>query len=402
MTKTWTAITLMQFVEEGKVRLDDPVRAYLPAFRVADADVSARVTLRHLLNHTNGIEESYGDPGDGDDVYERMVANIAAAPQVFAPGETHGYSAALGYAILARVMEVVDGRSWDEIIRARLFRPLGLTSTSSLRRDVDLVRAATGHVVRSASEGPVVAPVQYLPRAYGPGGNISATARDVLAMAALFLNGGRTPAGTPVISPEGLREMTASRVPVPDPFPFGPWWGLGIIVADWQGETVYAHDGSTIGQSARLRILPGRNLAIAMLTNGGPSDHLYREAFNVILAELGAPMVPDLPAPDRDLVLDPAHYVGTYERPGSRYEVDAPDGTLRLTLVRDAGHARASGQPVRTAYDLLPIDRTHFLLSPDDPLEDPQTAAIYSGRDGATRFLHTNCRAHPNVPDGRQ
>src|SRR5215471_15991482 len=92
MTKTWTALAFMQLVDEGKVDLDEPVRTYLPDFSVADPEVSARVTPRHLLNHTNGIEEDYGSPGEDADVYERMVAQIEAAPQVFPLGSTHGYS----------------------------------------------------------------------------------------------------------------------------------------------------------------------------------------------------------------------------------------------------------------------------------------------------------------------
>ena len=126
MTKTWTALAFMQLVDEGKVGLDEPVRTYLPGFKVADPEVSAKVTPRHLLNHTNGIEEDFGDPGEDDDVYERMVDNIASAPQVHPLGYTHGYSAALGYAILARIMEVIDGKRWDAIMKDRLFDPLGL------------------------------------------------------------------------------------------------------------------------------------------------------------------------------------------------------------------------------------------------------------------------------------
>jgi CubicO group peptidase (beta-lactamase class C family) len=83
MTKTWTALAFMQLVDEGRVDLDEPVRTYLPGFTVADPKVSAEVTPRQLLFHTNGIEEAYGDPGEDDDVYERMVGNIADAPQVF-------------------------------------------------------------------------------------------------------------------------------------------------------------------------------------------------------------------------------------------------------------------------------------------------------------------------------
>ena len=400
MSKTWTALAFMQLVDEDKVSLDEPVRSYLPGFKVADPAVSAGLTARHLLNHTNGIEEAYGDPGEGDDAYERMVANCADAPQVFPLGETHGYSAALGYAILARIMEVVDREWWDAIMKARLFDPLGLTSTSSRREDVERDRAATGHVMRSLDEGPIVAPVPYLPRLYGPGGNVSSTARDVLTMAHVFLNGGTAPNGGRILTPASLREMMQSRVPVPDPYMFGPEWGLGLIVCDWHGETVYAHDGSTIGQNARLRILPDRGMAIVVLTNGGPREGFHRRVVNEILTDLGGATVPDLPQPDPRLSLDVARYEGVYERPGARYEVRAIGSALELTFVRDPWQARVSGRPERTTYELLPIDDSHFLMPPRHPLEDAQTVAIYGSANGVAKYLHTNCRVHPRVSSG--
>ncbi len=373
MTKTWTALAFMQLVDEGKFGLDEPVRTYLPGFKVADPEVSAKVTPRHLLNHTNGIEEDFGDPGEDDDVYERMVDNIASAPQVHPLGYTHGYSAALGYAILARIMEVIDDKRWDDILKDHLFDPLGLTGTSSWREQVDQDRAATGHLIRSLEEGPIVSPVAYLPRAYGPGGNVNSTAREVLTMAHVFLNGGKAPNGTRIVSAEAIREMMESRVPIPDPYMFGP------------------------GQSARLRILPDSNLAISMLANGGPRDSFYRKVFNAILADFGAVTIPDLPKPDPTLKLDLSKYEGAYERPGARYEVEAEGGKLSLTFVLNPMQAHVLGKPERIKYELLPIEETHFLMPSDDPLEDKQTVAIYDFKNGAAQYLHTNCRVNPRV-----
>jgi CubicO group peptidase (beta-lactamase class C family) len=397
MTKTWTALAFMQLVDEGKVGLDEPVRTYLPSFKVADPEVSAKVTPRHLLNHTNGIEEDYGDPGEDDDVYERMVDNIASAPQVHPLGYTHGYSAALGYAILARIMEVIDGKRWDDIMKDRLFDPLGLTSTSSWREQVDQGRAATGHLIRSLEEGPIVSPLGYLPRAFGPGGNINSTAREVLTMAHVFLNEGKAPNGTRIVSTEIIREMMECRVPIPDPYLLGSEWALGLTVYHWHGETVYAHDGSTVGQSARLRILPDSNIAITMLANGGPRDSFYRKVFNAILAKLGAVTIPDLPKPDPTLELDLSKYEGAYERPGARYEVEAEGGKLSLTFFLNPMQAQFLGKPERIKYELLPISETHFLMPSDDPLEDTQTVAIYDFKNGVAQYLHTNCRVNPRV-----
>jgi CubicO group peptidase (beta-lactamase class C family) len=395
MTKTWTALAFMQLVDEGNVDLDEPVRTYLPGFTVADPETSARVTPRHLLYHTNGIEEAYGDPGEDDDVYERMVENIADAPQVFPLGHTHGYSAALGYAILARILEVHDDKPWDDVMRDRLFDPMGLTSTNSWHEQVDETRMATGHLIRSLEEGPIVTPVDYLPRAFGPGGNITSTTREVLTMAHVLLTGGTAPNGQRIISTERIREMMRSRVPVPDPYMFGPEWALGLIVCDWHGETVYATDGSTIGQNARLRLLPDSNTAIAMLTNGGPRESFYRKVFNEILTDLGTATIPDLPAPDATLNLDLSRYEGVYERPGTRYEVSAEGGKLCLTLALDPMQAAFLQKPDRIRYDLLPVSQTHFLMPPADLLEDTQTVAIYDFTNGPARYLHTNCRVNP-------
>ncbi|MCZ1010720.1 serine hydrolase domain-containing protein [Streptomyces lydicus] len=395
MTKTWTALAFMQLVDEGRVDLDEPVRTYLPGFTVADPGTSARVTPRHLLQHTNGIEEAYGDPGEDEDVYARMVENIADAPQVFPLGHTHGYSAALGYAILARILEVHDGAHWDDVMRRRLFDPMGLTSTNSWHEQTDEARAATGHLIRSPEEGPIVTPVRHLPRAFGPGGNITSTSRDVLAMAHVLLNNGTAPSGRRIVSAESVREMLCSRVPVPDPHAFGPAWALGLIVGDWHGETVYATDGSTIGQNARLRILPDSNTAIAMLTNGGPRENFFHTVFNEILTGLGMVTIPDLHAPDSTLNLDLPRYEGVYERPGARYEVSAEDGKLYLTLVLDPMHAEFLQKPDRIRYELLPVSETHFLMPPADPLEDTQTVAIYDFTNGVAQYLHTNCRVNP-------
>jgi CubicO group peptidase (beta-lactamase class C family) len=384
MTKTWTALAFMQLVDEGKVSLDEPVRTYLPGFRVADAGVSALVTPRHLLFHTGGIEEDFGDPGEGDDVCERMVAGIAGAPQVHPLGHTHGYSAALGYAILARIMEVVDGKRWDDVMRDRLFVPLGLTDTGTLPRP-----GATGHLIRSLDEGPFVSPIDHLPRCYGPGGNLTSTAREVLTMARVLLDGASSPA---------IREMMHSRVAVPDPYLFGPEWALGLIVCDWNGTTVYASDGSTIGQHARLRILPSMNLAIVLLANGGPREPFYKEAFGPVLASLGAPAIPPLPAPSAAVSLDVSRYVGSYGRPGIGFSVTAEDGRLFNTVSIDPWQAEFMGRAASTTYDLLPVSPTHFLMPPAHPLEDTQTVALYDFVDGRAQYLHTNCRVHPRTP----
>jgi CubicO group peptidase (beta-lactamase class C family) len=398
MSKTWTALTALHFVEDGLIELDEPVRTYLPGFTVADPQVSARVTPRHLLCHTHGIEEVFGAPGEGDDVYARCVDIVASAPQAHPLGRTMSYSPALGYAILARIMEVLDGKRWDDVMHERLFDPLGLTSTSSRRDQVDQGRAATGHLVRSLEEGPFVTPVGYLPRVFGPGGNISSTVREVLLMAQLFLTGGQARNGAQIVSAASARQTMRPQIAIPDPYSFGYAYGLGLMLFDWHGAPVYGHDGNTIGQGAYLRILPDAHIALAMLTNGALRDSFYKQVFNEILTALGMVTIPDVPEPARALELDLSQYEGRYERPGgSRYTVSAIGGQLAVTTHLDPMQAAVLRRPTSITRALLPISDTQFLMPTDDPLEDTQTMAIYDFEDGRARYLHHGLRAHPRA-----
>ncbi|HBM88203.1 MAG TPA: serine hydrolase, partial [Rhodobiaceae bacterium] len=74
ITKLYTTVLVLQLVEEGLLTLDDPIRKWLPDFKVGDAETSAKVTLRHLLTHTSGIDGDYFvDAGRGEDRIEKFV-----------------------------------------------------------------------------------------------------------------------------------------------------------------------------------------------------------------------------------------------------------------------------------------------------------------------------------------
>jgi CubicO group peptidase (beta-lactamase class C family) len=110
ITKVYTATAVMQLVEQGLTTLDTPVVEIVPEFRVADAEVTARVNLRHLLAHTSGIN---GDPtidaGRGDDCLARFVEGCAGVTQCHPLGDRFSYCNA-GYSILGRVIERLTGR----------------------------------------------------------------------------------------------------------------------------------------------------------------------------------------------------------------------------------------------------------------------------------------------------
>src|SRR4051794_5852658 len=127
--KTYTATAMMRLVEQGKVDLDAPVRTYLPEFKLRDEDVAARVTVRHLFNHTAGWEGDMMDnTGDGDDAIEKYVAKMVKLQQVSPLGETVSYNNA-ALSVAGRIIEKITGTTYEQAIRDLLLIPLGMDQT---------------------------------------------------------------------------------------------------------------------------------------------------------------------------------------------------------------------------------------------------------------------------------
>jgi CubicO group peptidase (beta-lactamase class C family) len=333
VTKVWTATVLMRLIEQGRVELDTPVISVLPGFRVADAGTSERVTLRHLLTHTSGIDgDFFHDTGRGDDCLERYVTACAGLEQVHPLGTTMSYCNT-GYAVLGRVVEVLTGIRWDDALRELLVDPLGLTHTQTLAEEVLRYRAALGH--ETGADGVLrPAAIWGLPRSLGPAGTVNATAADVLGVARLHLAGGLAPDGTRLLTQASVAAMRVPQVEVPSPRGKGDRWGLGWALFDRGG--LCGHDGATIGQRACLRVAPGAGVAVVALANADSAGTLLTEITDGMLQELiglpaAAPLVPpvDPPAPDP---ADLRRWTGVYERTAVRFEAVLRDGALVLRV----------------------------------------------------------------------
>src|SRR5690606_40245912 len=124
--KVWTTVLLMQLVEEGELDLDAPVRTVLPDLTLADEKVAVELTTRHLLTHTSGIDgDLFTDTGRGDDAVEKYVASLASAALLHPLGRGWSYCNS-GFVIAGRIVEVLRGAPWDQVLRERIVTPLGL------------------------------------------------------------------------------------------------------------------------------------------------------------------------------------------------------------------------------------------------------------------------------------
>src|SRR4051794_20469999 len=131
ITKLLTATLVLQCVDDGLVDLDDPVRKHLPAFRLAAGTDADRVTVRHLLGHSSGIDagDLFVDVGDDDGCLAAYVELVADAGLLFEPGRWMSYNNA-GFVLAGRLVEEVRGEPWDVVARRRVVDPLGMEATS--------------------------------------------------------------------------------------------------------------------------------------------------------------------------------------------------------------------------------------------------------------------------------
>ena len=414
ITKIWTATMIMQLVDEGLLSLDTTVSEVLPGPRLGTADVGGQVTVRHLLTHTSGIDgDIFTDTGRGDDCVERYVGLLAEVPSVFTPGATYSYCNS-GYVLLGRIIEVIDGQSWDESLRGRLTGPLAATQTVTLPEEAILRRAAVGH---QRCGTPVH--VWGLPRSIGPAGLITATAGDLLTFARLHLDGGVTADGKRLLSGSAVTAMQSACAAIPEFSAPGSAVGLGWRLSRWGNRTIVGHDGDTIGQSAYLRIDPEAGIAACLLTNSAESETLYREVFSEVFGDLTGVTMPPPPRPADGVpgsgsgpeasevagmdgapgATDLERYAGHYERTSRRFDVSVRDGRLAMELTMTGNLAALVGAEPEDLllYPAAPADSagTRFVLRSGD--DEPWAPVSFGQLADGTPYLYMSGRVAPRT-----
>lgn len=382
ITKVWTATLILQLVDEGRLGLDDPVSEHLDTVLSEPS-----VTVRHLLSHSSGIDgDAFTDTGRGDDAVARFARATAATRPVFRPGASMSYSNA-GYVLLGRVVELLEGRTWDACVHERLVRPLGLVTAGTLPEQALLHAPAVGHLPVDGRLQPVER--WQFPRSVGPGGALHGTARDQLVFARAHLEDVRG-AGR-LLTAESAQQSTSAQVAVPDPYLLGSHWGLGWCLSSWDGTPVLNHDGATYGQFAFLRALPEHDLVVCLLTNGGPARALFQDLVGEVVRDLAGVELPRLPEPrSKPPDVDTAGWCGVYARRSARFEVtNAHNGGLQLRACYKGPLAELLGTD--TTRRLVPFDAGTALVETGPSAWVPVVFHEVDGHD----FLHTRGRASP-------
>ena len=296
LTKPVTTVAILMLIEEGKVRLTDPVSRFIPAFGEMTVAVtpartvaaSRPITIRDLLTHTSGIVSPARIPTDSGATLADYIPRFAKEPLEFQPGSHWTYSNTVAFDMLARVVEVASGETYDRFLRDRIFAPLGMNDTAHVLTDAQKQRLATRYDVAPDGLRKNVRATD-TPMYFGGGWGLNSTALDYYRFAQMLLNKGELD-GKRLLSRRAVELMESAHIPdtLPGRTP-GTAWGLGVrVITDAGRAGVWLSNGSfgwTGASGTHFWIDPTENL-VAVLMAAAPAPNLKPDFETAVMQSL--------------------------------------------------------------------------------------------------------------------
>ncbi len=337
ISKSFTAIALLQLQEAGRLDVHSPVQCTLPWFQVPPGPgLEGRagmelITLHHLLTHTAGIVTGTDFSTEGR--YE--VWSLRHTEATTPPGTFFHYSN-VGYKALGVVLEDMLARSYGEIVDERIFRPLSMEASEAVITHDTRRRLAVGYEAlyddRPFHRTLPLAPAPWLETGTGDG-SIASTPADMAAYVRLLLNRGQGPEAR-LLSETSYRLLAGRHVPLPEgEGECGEFYGYGLGVVQEDGHTIVSYGGAMVGYYAAIAADMEAGLGAAVLCNGpGEPMAVARQALRLARwAEEGRDLPPSSPIePGR--VDNAGEYAGAYRSGEHQIEVVAQGTELALYL----------------------------------------------------------------------
>lgn len=294
-SKLFTGTAISQLVEENKLKLDDPVRQYLPNFRLYDSTSTRLLTVRDLLSHHFGTKTFQGDFTFWNSNLSR--AEILQKVRYLKPTgpfrQQYGYS---NYGFLAAgevIPAATGGTTWQDFVQQRLLTPLGMTNTfpnsTGASQRPNIAQPYT------TAFGPLTAVPFDVVDNFGPAASLVSCTNDLAHWLRFQLDSGKyngqrvLPWATLRRTREGNTLVSSNKSPVfPSHF---RTYGLGVLSADYNARQIYWHTGGANGFVTNVCFVPEENLGIAVLTNQDNQSFFEALRYQLLDAYLGVPYV---------------------------------------------------------------------------------------------------------------
>ncbi len=268
LTKSITALAVMQLVEAGEIDLDAPVQRYLPWFRVKDEQAGAQISVRHLLHQTSGLPGLAGEVQLADfdsraDAAERQGRALADVTLAHPGGAKFEYSNA-NYNLLGLVIEAAGGETYADYVQKHIFAPLDMRHTYTSAAEAQGHGPAVGHRYWFAAPRPQ-SKLRTPPGSLAAGALISCV-EDMARYLIAHLDGGRC-AGAQILSAAGIAELQRGAADFPM-WGFGTrQYGMGWFVEQIGGQRLVWHSGTTPDFAAHMALLPDQGRGFVLLMN---------------------------------------------------------------------------------------------------------------------------------------
>ncbi|RSN09215.1 serine hydrolase [Nonomuraea sp. WAC 01424] len=338
VTKVLTTTLVLQQVERGVLDIGAVVVTYLPELALTVPGAVEKILVRHLISHTNGIDADLFFPdAKGRDALKTYVEGLASGcGTLFEPGEQLSYSNG-GMIVAGRLLEVVTGLSFSDLLERDIYRPVGMTDSSTSAEQAILRSTAVGHFLDPDTMAARPTGMFTLPDTWGPaGGTPIGTIADLLAFGRTHLAGGVSPTGARVLSAGSTALM--QEVSYDMDTPNVPPMGLGWVRYPFGDTTVLAMSGASPGGVSILCVMPEHDLVFAAFGNTPGAIMLQDELLRWLLTEhLGVRIPALITESDQDVDLTP--YVGTYRSDQLRVDVSIVDGQLEERVTYEPADA---------------------------------------------------------------
>ncbi|MFN8258536.1 MAG: serine hydrolase domain-containing protein [Bacteroidales bacterium] len=273
LTKSITALAVMQLVEKGKIDIDKPVTTYIPWFRTANKEKSDKITVRMLLNNTSGL---YGGVNPSFDFSDKALENIAHSLEgiylINEPGKSFEYSN-LGFSIAGLVIAKVSGMPYADYIEKNIFEPLKMNKTTVKPEKFESLHSIYGNYFGISGAIPAARSFENESGEYVPAGSITrSNALDLSNYLTMLLQKGKFD-GKTIISEKSLEKMWKSNIDIyalskaDDGENPKAAYCLGWMKTIIENREIIYHQGSTGTMSSCTMIDLKNNLAATILMN---------------------------------------------------------------------------------------------------------------------------------------
>ncbi len=266
ISKSFTAVLMVQMVEKGYFKLDDPVEKYFPEINnLADRPEGAKpITFRHLASHTSGLsrEPNLKDAASGpiSQWEDKILASIPKTSYLSPPEERYSYSN-IGFGILGLAVSRAVGRPFMDLVQEHIFSPLAMTSSFFILTENHIPHLAMGYVKRGDGTLNAEFPAkEHAGRGYKvPNGGIYSTVGDLAKFVAAMTGS----SSARIFSEETRNEILSRQTPEG-----GGGYGLGFTIrTDEEGFTSAGHGGSVAGYNASMVFHPESKIGVVVFRN---------------------------------------------------------------------------------------------------------------------------------------